>query len=115
MRTTEVGLVAEQVVAEELKSQCYKILDQNWKTKVCEIDIIAQKGRVIYFVEVKYRSGSAQGDGLEYIGPQKIKKLHFAARVWCQHSNYEGDYCLMAASVCRGQAGPTINNIIELV
>ena len=54
MKTTAVGQQAESAVAEELKRQGYKILDRNWKTTVCEIDIIAKKSRIIYFVEVKY-------------------------------------------------------------
>lgn len=77
----------------------FEIIDRNWKTKVCEIDIVAQKSQIIYFVEVKYRSGSAQGSGFEYIGPQKLQRMNFAARVWCQRFNWTGDYRLMAASV----------------
>ena len=99
MKSSAAGLAAESAVAHQLQKDGFKILGQNWKTAVCEIDIIAQKDEVTYFVEVKYRSNPDFGAGLDYIGPQKLKKLHFAARIWCQHHNYEGDYRLVGAEV----------------
>ncbi len=99
MKTTEQGQAAEKTVADLLNQNGFEIIDRNWKTKVCEIDIEAEKDKVVYFVEVKYRSGQAQGDGFDYIANQKLKRMHFAASVWTQNYNYSGDYRLMAASV----------------
>lgn len=114
MKTTVIGQEAELAVAQMLKKLGFKILDRNWKTKVCEIDIVAQKDKVIYFVEVKYRSSSAQGDGLEYIGPQKLHRLHFAAAVWCQTKNWDGDYRLLACSVSGAGQNLKVERIIEV-
>lgn len=114
MKSVEIGSLAEAEVAEKLKKGGYKVLDRNWKTKVCEIDIVAQKDKVIYFVEVKFRSSSAQGTGLEYIGPQKLRRLQFAAEVWVQSHNYDGDYQLLAAEVGFDGQRYIINEIIEL-
>jgi len=58
-----------------------------------------QKDQVIYFVEVKYRSQPAQGNGFEYVGAQKQRRMDFAANVWCQNFDWNGDYRLMAAAV----------------
>jgi uncharacterized protein (TIGR00252 family) len=99
MKTTIIGKRAENRVAEHLNKQGFKILCQNWRTKVCEIDVIAQKKGVIYFVEVKYRSSEKQGGGLEYILPRKLKQMHFAAQIWVQQNNWGGDYRLFAAAV----------------
>jgi len=99
MRTTTAGKKAEKAVAELLGKRGFKILGQNWKTPVCEIDIIAQRDKVAYFIEVKFRSSESQGGGWEYIGPQKLRKIDFAARVWIQHHRWEGDYRLLAAEV----------------
>ena len=74
-------------------------MDRNWKTRVCEIDIVTQKNGVIFLVEVKHRSSPAQGDGFEYITNQKLKRMIFAAEIWKQHSGWSGDYRLMAAAV----------------
>jgi putative endonuclease len=97
--TTNIGQSAESRVAELLKKDVYKILFQNWRTKVCEIDLVAKKDNIIYFVEVKYRSSEKQGNGLDYILPRKLKQLHFSAQIWTQQNNWDGDYRLLAAGV----------------
>ena len=82
-----------------LREQGFEIIDRNWKTKVCEIDVIAQKDRTMYFVEVKYRRSDFQGGGFEYITAQKMHKMNFAAEIWKQTYKWTGDYRLMAAAV----------------
>ena len=112
MNTTDTGRRAEQAVADYLKKLNYKILDQNWRTRWCEIDIVAQKESAIFFVEVKYRKTANQGDGLEYITPKKLQQMAFAAEFWVAQNNWQGEYTLAAASV----AGENlkITNFIEL-
>ncbi|MBX4197056.1 YraN family protein [Candidatus Saccharibacteria bacterium] len=77
----------------------YKIIRRNWKTKVCEIDVVAQKDGIVYFIEVKYRSSAAQGNGFEYVAYQKLRRMTFAAEIWRQTNSWDGDYRLMAAAV----------------
>lgn len=97
--TTEVGRRAEVAVADYLRQRGYKILEQNWRTRWCEVDIVAQKGKAVYFVEVKYRKTELQGDGLEYITPKKLEQMAFAAEFWVAQNNWSGEYTLAAASV----------------
>ena len=99
IKTTEQGQKAEAAVANLLEQAGFEIIGRNWKTRVCEIDIVAKKDRIIYFVEVKYRSSQAQGGGFDYVATQKLKKMNFAAEVWKQTYNWGGDYRLMAAAV----------------
>ncbi len=99
MKTTAIGQTAEGAVADHLAQDGYKILARNWKTKICEIDIIARKEDVIYFVEVKYRAGAEQGSGLEHITTQKLNQIKFAVRVWCQNNGWDGDCRLLGAEV----------------
>lgn len=99
MITATQGQAAELAVAELLSSKGYKILARNWKTKICEIDIIAKKTGIVHFVEVKYRAGAEQGSGLEHITPQKLNQIKFAVRVWCQNYNWDGDCRLLGAEV----------------
>ncbi len=93
------GQIAEDAVAKYLQQQGYKIIDRNWKTKFCEVDIIAQKEHVVHFVEVKYRGSSTQGDGFDYITPKKLKQMEFASRVWVSANNYDGEFVLSAAQI----------------
>ena len=99
MKTTFSGRAAESAVAEHLKQQKYQILNQNWRTRTCEIDLVAKKDGVIYFCEVKMRSSPTQGDGFEYITPAKLKQMTYAAEVWCQENDWPGDCRLLAAAV----------------
>ena len=99
MKTTEQGRLAESAVAKELSRQSYKISELNWRTRLCEIDIIARKKDIVYFVEVKYRSSNSQGDGFEYITGAKLRQMKFAAQLWVQQNDWLGDWRLLAAAV----------------
>ena len=50
------GLSGETAVASLLKKQGFSILAQNYRQRCGEIDLIATKGEVVCFVEVKTRS-----------------------------------------------------------
>ncbi len=99
MSTTDTGRKAEAVVAQYLQQQGYQILDQNWRTRWCEIDVVAQKNHAVYFVEVKYRRTNVQGDGLDYITPKKLKQMAFAANFWVAQNSWSGECTLAVASV----------------
>lgn len=103
MKHNDDGQLAEAKVAEYLEERGYVIRDRNWKTKQCEVDIIAEKNGCVHFVEVKYRTVSSQGDGFEYITPAKLRQMSFAAEYWVAQNRWEGEYVLSAASV----SGPT--------
>jgi uncharacterized protein (TIGR00252 family) len=112
MTHVAIGHEAEQAAAEHLVRQGYEILQQNWRTRYCEIDVIARKDKTIFFVEVKYRATNQQGTGLDYITPPKLRQMMFAAEMWVQEHNWQGEYCLAAAEV----AGPAfaVTDFIEI-
>lgn len=80
--TKTIGDTAEEAVAVQLRSEGYEIAERNWKTKFCEIDIVAHRKDTVYFVEVKHRKDSTQGGGVAAITPKKLKQMKFAARVY---------------------------------
>lgn len=93
------GREAEAAAARYLEQQGYKVLEQNWRTKACEIDIVATKNKTAYCVEVKYRQNDSHGTGLEYITPTKQKQMKFAAEVWAAKSHWHDDFTLAAVEV----------------
>ncbi len=99
MNTTDVGQRGESLASSFLEANGFVLLARNWKTKWCEIDIIAEKQACLYFCEVKYRSRTNQGEGYEYVTPKKMKQMTFAAELWAQHHGYEGDMQLVVLSV----------------
>jgi uncharacterized protein (TIGR00252 family) len=94
--TTEIGRAAETVAAEFLTAKGCAVLMQNWRTRWCEIDIVAERSGTLYFVEVKYRKSDAWGAGLDYITAKKLRQMHFAAEFWVAKHTFSGDYRLAA-------------------
>ncbi|MEM9777413.1 MAG: YraN family protein [Chloroflexota bacterium] len=78
----KLGAWGEKVAITHLQAHGYKILDQNWHCQIGEIDIIAEQGGVISFVEVKTRRGRSAGSPEESITPRKAQKLMQTALTW---------------------------------
>lgn len=97
--STSTGRQAEDAAAEYLQSKKFEVLSQNWRTRWCEIDIVAKKKKIIYFVEVKYRKTADFGGGLDYITHGKLKQMKFAAEFWISNNDWSGDYRLSAIEV----------------
>lgn len=99
MTTFATGRKAEAVAAEYLEKLGFKVLQQNYRTRWCEIDIVAEKAKTVYFVEVKYRQNEEQGSGLEYITPRKLQQMSFAAEFWLADKHRDSQYCLAGLEV----------------
>ncbi|MBI3624506.1 YraN family protein [Candidatus Saccharibacteria bacterium] len=99
MNTTSIGQQAEAAASSYVQALGYHVLERNWRTKWCEIDIVASKGRIIYFIEVKYRHQATQGTGLEYITTKKLHQMRLAAALWVAKHRWQGDYGLSALGV----------------
>lgn len=80
--TREVGNASEEVATRELERQGHEIVARNWKTRLCEIDIVSQHDGVYYFTEVKHRKNNTGGDGLAAITPAKLRQMTLAARLY---------------------------------
>lgn len=93
------GRQAEEVAVEYLQKNGCEILEQNWRTRYCEIDIVAKRKKVVYFCEVKYRQNNLQGGGLDYITDKKLQQMRFAAEFWVHSNNWKGAYELCAIEV----------------
>ena len=93
------GSLAEEKAAIFLAGKGFDIIEKNWRTRWCEIDIVARKNNTIYLVEVKYRKQLAQGSGLEYITKVKQQQMAFAAEFWVHKNKWPGDYRLAAVEI----------------
>ena len=110
--STAIGQRAEDAAATYLLANGYQIVARNWKTKACEIDIIATKSHMVHFVEVKYRRTGGQGGGIAAITPQKLRQMKRAATIWLQH-NRATDAVLAALEVTG--AGYEVTQFLEQV
>jgi putative endonuclease len=115
MNTTSLGAEAEKLVGSHLEAIGYLILDTNWRRQSCEIDIVAKKEEVVYFIEVKFRSSPSQGGGLEYITDLKQRQMAHAARVWSAENDWQGDGRLAGAAVDYDGRQMSLTEIEELI
>lgn len=99
MTTVATGRKAEAAAALFLEHKGCHIVARNWRTRWCEIDIVAQRDQVLYFCEVKYRLHNRQGAGLDHITPQKLQRMRFAAASWVHVHTWAGEYHLSAVEV----------------
>ncbi len=99
MTNYSTGHQAEKDAAEYLESIGYKIVQLNWKTKYCEIDIVAEKDNRIYLVEVKSRKTLFQGSGMDYVTTKKLNQMRFAAEMWVSNHSWTGEYQLVAIGI----------------
>ena len=111
--TRKIGNESENAAAEYLIAKGYTVLERNWKTKLCEIDIVAQKGKTVYFCEVKHRRSDRQGSGLDAITPKKYHQMLFAARVFA-HYQQIGDMDLRLVAIATTGVPPSVTDCIEL-
>ncbi len=70
---------AEEVARDYLLAHGYRVLAENYTVRGAEIDLIAQKGELIVFAEVKQRRSDRYGSPAELITAKKLARLHGAA------------------------------------
>lgn len=82
----QIGKSGEDFVANWLKGQKFKILEQNFRRRCGEIDIIAQKGKLIAFIEVKLRTAKYFNTS-EVITTSKQRKIVSTASYYIACNN----------------------------
>lgn len=74
-RAERRGRLGEAVAALFLRAQLFRIRHKRFKTPVGEIDLIAERGRLLVFVEVKTRASGADLDmALEAVNAERISR-----------------------------------------
>ena len=69
------GLRGQKAAATFLRAEGMEILQENYRIRGGEIDIIARDGEYIVFVEVKFRTGLGFGRPAEAVNYAKQKKI----------------------------------------
>ena len=105
------GRRAEADCAEYLRRRGYKILGMNYSCRVGELDIIAEKGGFVAFVEVKERANSGFAQAREAVTSANRRKLRMAAQLWLAANETSLQPRFDVAEVYPGERGPVINYI----
>lgn len=92
----DVGRAGEKAACRYLKKNGYHILDCNYQRAggkiIGEIDIVAQKGETIAFVEVKTRKSTAFGLPCEAVTKSKQHKIIKAAYTYIEEKGLCANY-----------------------
>lgn len=86
MNKRKLGTFYENAACEYLRDRGILILEQNYRCKMGEIDIIGKENDCIIFFEVKYRKTEEYGQTLAIVDYKKQKRICRCAAYYCmQH------------------------------
>jgi len=74
-----LGQLGEDLACAELQRRGYVILARRFRTRLGEIDIVAEHAGTLVFVEVKTRAGPAFGDGATAVTVWKQRRVSLVA------------------------------------
>ncbi|MDA1096392.1 MAG: YraN family protein [Chloroflexi bacterium] len=74
---TRRGLFAQQAARRSLEAAGYRVIEENYRCRFGELDIVAIDGDCLVIVEVRSKSTSAFGTPEESISPVKARRLRF--------------------------------------
>ena len=114
MSSRKEGISGEELAIEYLKKQGLKVVEQNVRMTVGEIDVVCYDGDVLVFVEVKYRTDSTVGNPLEAVTAAKQRTISKVASYYCLTHGY-GTYtpCRFDVAAVLGEQIKVIQNAFD--
>ena len=111
----ERGNWGEDRAARYLRLHGYRIVERNFRCRQGEIDIIARKGEIVAFVEVKQRKNADFGEAREFVTFSKQRRIIAAAELWLsQHETpLQPRFDVVEVYAPRGEDGPVQIRHIE--
>lgn len=107
----DTGKVGEDKAVAFLESKGYEILERNFRHRHAEIDIIAQKNKMVIFVEVKTRVNLSYGFPEEFVDATKRRLIMKVAEHFIFERDWHGDIRFDVISVIINQTEIRIKHI----
>lgn len=95
----KIGQLGEKIAKEYLQKKGYKILDQNYRTKFTEIDLIAKKGKELVLIEVRTKTEEDFVSPEESLNKKKLRKLRSGAISYVSKTGWRGPYRIDAICI----------------
>jgi putative endonuclease len=106
------GKESESTAVKLLKKHGYKIIEQNYRTQLGEIDIIAKEKNTIVFIEVKSRKSTSYGNPKYSVTPKKKRKISMVALYFLKVTKQSGSKARFdVVSISPGGIDPEIEII----
>lgn len=90
MARPPLGPRGEQLAAQYLEAHGWTVLATNYRVGRSEIDLVARRGEVVAFVEVKSRRGAGFGHPLESVTAAKRRRIGGVAEAWVREHGRPG-------------------------
>ena len=105
------GALGEEAAAELLRKGGYRIVARNHRCSRGEVDVIAEKGDLLVFVEVRTRATAAFGGPEETVGARKQRRVVAAARDYLAHRRGPAKAARFdVIAVVDGPSGPSLTH-----
>ena len=111
--TAETGRAGERAAAEHLRQAGYEIRDTNWRAGRDELDIVALRGEVLHFVEVKTRRSGSLTPPEAAATQRKFRALTRAAARYLRTAGWQGEVQFDLAAVTLSDDGRADVELIE--
>ena len=102
-RNLEKARRGENIARSYLQSRGYDIIEQNYRTRYGEIDLIAGHRGILVFIEVRSRQSEQFGSPEATINRNKINKLIRNARSYMSRKRYDRSYRIDAVCIVLGE------------
>lgn len=106
------GLAGEEMAREFLERRGWEVMSHRFRLGRLEVDLIARKGPLVSFIEVKTRRGAAFGSPLEAVTWQKKREITRVAQAWMDRFGKEGDvYRFDVIGITMSCGGPKVQYV----
>ena len=109
----KLGRRGEDLAAAHLEEWGYVVRERNWRCQAGEIDIVAEDGGCLVFVEVRTRRGQEYGSPEESVTPAKQARLAEVAQTYLQEHSWDGDWRIDVVAVEMAYGGKLLR--VELI
>ena len=109
-----LGQYGEDLACRELRRRGYAILARRFRTRFGEIDVVAQDGATLVFVEVKTRRSAAFGGATAAVNAAKQRRLVNMARSYLLGLGGAAPPCRFdVVGVTAGPGGPPVVEVVR--
>ena len=110
----ELGRWGEGQVAAHLQRRGWKIRDAGWQCRFGELDLVAENGEFLAFIEVKLRKNANFAQAREFVTLSKQRRLRAAAELYLIKNPTRRQPRFDVAEVYAPQGCSTPNPVIRI-
>lgn len=112
----QLGQEGESAAIQYLEGEGFRIVERNFRTRWGEIDLIAEKKREFYFIEVKTRQDHSHGHPLESLPSHRLQRLQKMSQFYSQkHRLWDQKLHLSLLGIDWAEGHPQFHLLIDII